>query len=139
MTKREAKKFLYQVRDIVKAESRILEQIALLEVRQMATTKPLSGMPRGSTAFTIDDYISGVEDLKAKLKAELEKEQEAYLQILKVLDQLEGLTKEIMIRYYLMFQTWDSVASSVGKSYRRVQTLHSQGLEKVAKILESSC
>lgn len=139
MTKREAKKFLYQVRDIVKAESRILEQIALLEVRQMATTRPLSGMPRGSTAFTIDDYISGVEDLKAKLKAELEKEQEAYLKILTILNQLEGLTKEIMIRYYLMFQTWDAVANSVGKSYRRVQTLHSQGLEKVAKILESSC
>ena len=139
MTKREAKKFLYQVRDIVKAESRILEQIALLEVRQMATTRPLSGMPRGSTAFTIDDYISGVEDLKTKLKAELEKEQEAYLKILTTLNQLEGLTKEIMIRYYLMFQTWDAVACSVGKSYRRVQTLHSQGLEKVAKILESSC
>ena len=139
MTKREAKKFLYQVRDIVKAESRILEQIALLEVRQMATTRPLSGMPRGSTAFTIDDYISGVEDLKAKLKAELEKEQEAYLKILTTLNQLEGLTKEIMIRYYLMFQTWDAVAVSVGKSYRRVQTLHSHGLEKVAKILESSC
>ena len=139
MTKREAKKFLYQVRDIVKAESRIIEQIALLEARQMTTTRPLSGMPRGSTAFTIDDYVIGVEDLTAKLKAELEKEREAYLKILTVLDQLEGLTKEIMIRYYLMFQTWDNVASSVGKSYRRVQTLHSQRLEKVAKILESSC
>lgn len=139
MNKREAKKFLYQVRDIVKAESRILEQIALLEVRQMATTRSLSGMPRGSTAFTIDDYISGIEDLKAKLESELEKEQEAYLKVLTVLNQLEGLTKEIMIRYYLMFQTWEVVACSVGKSYRRIQTLHSQGLEKVAKILESSC
>ena len=139
MTKREAKKFLYQVRDIVREETRIIEQIALLEARQMATTRPLSGMPRGSTAFTIDDYVSGKEDLVTRLEAELAKEREAYLKILMTLNQLEGLTKEIMIRYYLMFQTWDNVASSVGKSYRRVQTLHSKGLEKVAKILESSC
>ena len=105
----------------------------------MATTKPLTGLPRGSTSFTIDDYVSGKEDLVAKLEAELERERKSYVKILMTLNQLEGLTKEIMIRYYLMFQTWEEVAKSVGKSYRRVQTLHSKGLEKVAKILESSC
>ena len=139
MTKREAKAFLNQVRDIIQNEKRILEQMQRLEDRQLSITAQLTGMPRGSSPFTTDDYVAGMNELRKKFSAELQAERQAYFEILTVLDQLDGLEKNIMIRYYLMMQTWEQIACVIDKSYRWTQTLHSRALEKVREILSRSC
>ena len=135
MTKQEAKAFLNQVKDIMRRENRILEQMQQLEDRQLTTTRPISDMPRGSTPFTTDDYVAEMDILKRQLLYQMKKEREAYRQILIVLDQLEGIEREIMIMHYLMMQTWEEIAYKIEKSYRWTQKLHGRALEKVVEIL----
>lgn len=139
MTRKEVKAFLNRVRDIIQNEKRILEQMQQLEDRQLSITAQITGMPRGSNPFTTDDYVAGMDELRTKFTAEIQAEHQAYHEILIVLDQLEGLEKNIMVRYYLMMQTWEQIACTIDKSYRWTQTLHSRALEKVGEILSRSC
>lgn len=139
MTRKEVKVFLNRVRDIIQNENRILDQMQQLIDRQLSITAQITGMPRGSAPFTIDDYIVQKDELIDKLKKERAAEREAYYEILLVLDQLKGMERNIMIRYYLMMQTWEQIACTIDKSYRWTQTLHSRALEKVGEILSRSC
>ena len=135
MTKQEAKAFLNQVRDIMRTENRILMQMQKLEDRQLSITAQLSDMPRGSTPFTTEDYAVEMDLLKRQLLAEIQRERQAYKQILQVLNQLEGIEREIMIMHYLMLMTWEEIAFKIEKSYRWTQKLHGKALEKVIQIM----
>lgn len=135
MTKQEVKTFLNQVRNIIRKENRILDQMRRLEERQLSITRPISDMPRGSTPFTTADYVAEMDILKRQLLLEMKREREAYKQILQVLNQLEGIEREIMIMHYLMFLTWEEIACKVEKSYRWTQKLHGRALEKIIIIL----
>lgn len=135
MTKQEAKAFLNQVRDIIRTENRILMQMQKLEDRQLSITAQLSDMPRGSTPFTTEDYAVEMDLLKRQLLAEIQKERQAYKRILQVLNQLEGISREIMIMHYLMLMTWEEIAFKIEKSYRWTQKLHGKALEKVIQIM----
>lgn len=135
MTKQEAKAFLNQVRDIIRTENRILMQMQKLEDRQLSITAQLSDMPRGSTPFTTEDYAVEMDLLKRQLLAEIQRERQAYKQILQVLNQLEGIEREIMIMHYLMLMTWEEIAFKIEKSYRWTQKLHGKALEKVIQIM----
>ena len=135
MTKQEAKAFLNQVRDIIRTENRILMQMQKLEDRQLSITAQLSDMPRGSTPFTTEDYAVEMDLLKRQLLAEIQRERQAYKQILQILNQLEGIEREIMIMHYLMLMTWEEIAFKIEKSYRWTQKLHGKALEKVIQIM----
>lgn len=135
MTKQEVKVFLNQVRNIIRAENRILDQMRRLEERQLSITRPISDMPRGSTPFTTADYVAEMDILKRQLLLEMKREREAYKNILIVLNQLDGIEREIMIMHYLMFLTWEEIACKVEKSYRWTQKLHGRALEKIINIL----
>lgn len=135
MTKKDVKAFLNQVRDIIRQENRILEQMQQLEDRQLSITAQLSDMPRGSTPFTTEDYAAEMDILKRQLLLQMRREREAYKQILSVLDHLTGIEREIMIMHYLMLFTWEEIACRVEKSYRWTQKLHGRALEKVLQIM----
>lgn len=139
MTKQEVKAFLNQVKDIIRTEKRILEQMQKLEDRQLSITAQISDMPRGTTTFTTDDYVAEMDILRRQLLYEMKKEREAYKRILLVLDQLNGIEREIMIMHYLMMLTWEEIACRVEKSYRWTQKLHGRALEKIIIILSRSC
>ena len=135
MTKQEVRQFLNQVKDIIRAERRILEQMQRLEARQLSITAQLSDMPRGSSHFTTEDYAVEMDLLRRKLLEQIRQEQEAYKEILIVLNQLDGLEQEIMIMHYLMMMTWEEIAYKVEKSYRWVQKLHGRAIERIIIIL----
>lgn len=135
MTKQEVKNFLNQVKNIIRKENRILDQMRKLEERQLSITAQITGMPRGSTPFTTADYVAEMDILRRQLLLEMKKEREAYKQILQVLNQLEGIEREIMIMHYLMFLTWEEIACRVEKSYRWTQKLHGRALEKITIIM----
>lgn len=135
MTKQEVKAFLNQVRNIIRTENRILDQMRRLEERQLSITRPISDMPRGSTPFTTADYVAEMDILKRQLLLEMKREREAYKNILTVLNQLSGIEREIMIMHYLMFLTWEEIACRVEKSYRWTQKLHGRALEKIINIM----
>lgn len=135
MTKQKAKAFLNQVRVIIRKENRIIEQMRQLEDRQLSITAQLTGMPRGSTPFTTDDYVAEMDFLRRRLLYQMKKEREAYKRILLILDQLTGIERELMIMHYLMLMTWEEIACKIGKSYRWTQKLHGRALEKVIQIM----
>ena len=135
MTKAEAKKYLSRVKDIIRAENRILDQIRRLEDRQLTITRQISDMPRGTTPFTTLDYVVELDELRHKLVNEHQQEVKAYREILQVLNQLNGIERDIMIMHYLMMLTWEEIACRIEKSYRWTQKLHGRALEKVVIIL----
>lgn len=135
MNRQEAKAFLNQVRDIMRTENRILMQMQKLEDRQLSITAQLSDMPRGSTHFTTADYVVEMDLLRRQLAEEIQKEHQVYKQILQVLDQLEGIEREIMIMHYLMMMTWEEIAYKAEKSYRWVQKLHGRAIDRIIIIL----
>lgn len=135
MTKLEAKKYLSRVKDIIRAENRILDQIRRLEDRQLTITRQISDMPRGTTPFTTLDYVVELDELRRKLVNEHQQEIKAYREILLVLNQLNGIERDIMIMHYLMMLTWEEIACRIEKSYRWTQKLHGRALEKVVIIL----
>ena len=133
MTKKEAKAFLEQVRVIVKRERRIIRQIQHLEQRQLSITAQLTGMPRGSTPFTTEDYAVAVKDLTDELQLEMARERQAYKEVLIVLNTFEGLTRDILIEHYLMLETWEAVAVRYDKTYRWLMILNSRALDLIAE------
>lgn len=135
MTKKEVREYLFRVRILIKAEARIIDQMALLESRQFKTTRELSSMPRGGAPFTTDDYVIGMQELTAELYEDLAKERAAYREILIALNQLDGLVRESLIMYYLMMMTWEEIAVKLDKSYRQIQNYHRQGIEKLSEVL----
>ena len=135
MTKAEAKKYLSRVKDIIRAENRILDQIRRLEDRQLTITRQISDLPRGTTPFTTLDYVVELDELRRKLVNEHQQEIKAYREILLVLNQLNGIERDIMIMHYLMMLTWEEIACRIEKSYRWTQKLHGRALEKVVIIL----
>lgn len=139
MTKPEVRQYLSRVRSAIQRENRILDQIRRLEERQLSITQQLSDMPKGTTPFTTLDYVVQLDEMKRKLLAERQKEVQAYHDILQVLNQLEGVEKDIMIMHYLMMLTWEEIAYRIEKSYRWTQKLHGRALEKVVIILSRSC
>lgn len=135
MTKSEAKRYLYRVKDAIRSELRILDQIRRLRDRQLSVTRPISGMPRGSTAYSLADYAADLDDLMQKLELERCNLVVAYKEVLQILDQLDGVERDIMVMHYLMMLTWEEIAFRIERSYRWTQKLHSRALEKVAEIL----
>lgn len=139
MTRKGAKEFLLRVRDCIRRENRIIEQLRKLEDRQLSITQQLSDMPHGSASFTTLDYVVELDQLYRQLSAERQQEVRVYREILLVLEQLEGIERDIMIMHYLMMLTWEEIAFRIGKSYRWTQKLHGRALEKVAVSISGSC
>ena len=134
MTKQELKAYLMRVRYAVRAEERIIEQILRLRERVTSLTKQLSDMPRGGSPYTLEDYVCDLDRLERQLGAELEKEREAFRDVLILLSKLEPVPQDIMIDYYLNDKTWEEIAIAYGKSYRWVQGVHKKSLEEILKL-----
>lgn len=133
MTEREVKAKLYRVRDLIAEENRIREQMQKLKDRQLSITQQLSDMPRGGTPFTTLDYVIGMEELYNEFTAALDQEVQAYKEALHMINKLTGKEREALVRYYLMFETWEQVAVNIGKGYRWTLTLHARAIKKLAK------
>ena len=133
MTEKEVKAKLYRVRDLIAEERRIREQMQKLEDRQLSITQQLSDMPRGGTPFTTLDYVIGMEELYNMFTDTLAKEMQAYKEALIMINMLTGTEREALVRYYLMFETWETVAVNIGKGYRWTMTLHKRAIKKLAK------
>ena len=139
MTEKEIKTKLSRVRVLIREQNRIILQAQKLEDRITTITQQLSDMPRGSTPFTTLDYVVAVDDLRSRFQALVKEEAEEYKEALLLIDQLDGLEKDILVKYYLMMMKWDEVADSIGKGLRWTQTLHGRAIKKLAEISQKAC
>ena len=139
MTEREMRAKLYRVRDILREENRIHLQVQKLSDRQFTITRQLSDMPKGSSSFTTLDYVVAMEELRSKFEKLLREEWIAYREILEIIEMVDGLERDILIKYYLLGMKWEEVAGSIGKGLRWTQTLHSRAIKKLTKIYNRAC
>ena len=139
MTEKEVRAKLFRVRDLIKEEDRILEQAQKLTDRQLSITAQLSDMPRGSSPFTTLDYVVGMDELYELFSQIRQEELREYKEALILLNNLQGLEREVLVRYYLMMETWEQVAVHIQKGYRWTLTLHTRAIKNLVKFSAKAC
>lgn len=124
------KEYLNGYRDAEKREKRILEEIQQLRLDTMFQSLQNDGMPRGSNQGDLSDYMARHDDLMRELIHEktqaISKKQEIRRAINKLKKEEEI---DILIRKYILKQTWETIAEEIGCSRNTVFRMHGRALE----------
>ena len=120
------KEYLNGYKYAKRREKRILEQIKKLRLDAMFPCLQGDGMPRGSSQSDLSDYMVAHAELMEELKQErleaITEQTNIHRAIRKMKDEEE---KEILERKYLMRQTWEEIAQSLG--YSRITVIRKHG------------
>lgn len=123
------KEYLNRYRDAKRREKRILEQIQQLRLDTMFPCLQGDGMPRGSSQSDLSDYMSRYDALMGELKQERLNAITEYTNIHRAIQKMKDEEeKEILERKYLMRQTWEEIAQSLGYSRITVIRKHRDAL-----------
>ena len=125
------KEYLNGYKYAKRREKRILEQIQQLRLDAMFPCLQGDGMPRGSSQSDLSDYMVKHDELMKELKQErldaITEQTNIHRAIRKMKDEEE---KEILERKYLMRQTWEEIAESLGCDRRTAIRKHENALKK---------
>ena len=120
------KDYLNGYRNAKRREKRILEQIQQLRLDTMFPCLQGDGMPRGSRQSDLSDYMSRYGELMDQLKEERLEAVRQYTDIHNAIRNVKNEEeKEILERKYLMRQTWEEIAQSLG--YSRITVIRKHG------------
>ena len=120
------KDYLNGYRNAKRREKRILEEIQQLRLDTMFPCLQGDGMPRGSRQSDLSDYMSRYGELMDKLKEERLEAVRQYTDIHNAIRNMKNEEeKEILERKYLMRQTWEEIAQSLG--YSRITVIRKHG------------
>ena len=127
----EKKRYLQQYREAKKKVKRISEQIAELRSNKMFPAAVVrDGMPSGHGCSDLSAYAARLDELIRQLGEEREQAVKQYAeihaQILKIQDDTE---RELLIRRYLMGETWEKIAVAMDYDYRYVLKIHGRALK----------
>lgn len=107
-------------------EKRLLEQIQQLRLDTMFPCLQGDGMPRGSSQSDLSDYMSRYGELMDRLEEERLEAVKQYMDIHNAIRNMKNEEeKEILERKYLMRQTWEEIAQSLG--YSRITVIRKHG------------
>ena len=110
-------------------EKRLLEQIQQLRLDTMFPCLQGDGMPRGSSQSDLSDYMSRYDALMGELEQERLNAITEYTNIHRAIQKMKDEEeKEILERKYLMRQTWEEIAQSLGYSRITVIRKHRDAL-----------
>ena len=124
------KEYLNGYRDAKRREKRILEQIQQLRLDTMFPCLQGDGMPRGSSQSDLSNYMERRDELEEELKQEMLNAITEYENIHRAIRRMKDEEeKEILERKYLMRQTWEVIAQSLGYSRITVIRIHGKALE----------
>ena len=134
----EKKKYLLQYTNAKRREQRLNQQIEDLRSQKMNPSLQIDGMPNGNGHSDLSGYAARLDALIRQLEQEREmavKEyEEIHTQIHKMQDETE---REVLIRRYLLGETWEKIAVKMNYNYRWVLRIHGKALENL-KIPERS-
>lgn len=124
------KEYLNGYRDAKRREKRILEQIQQLRLDTMFPCLQGDGMPRGSSQSDLSDYMSRHDELMEELRQERVNAITQYTNIHRAIKKIKDEEeKEILERKYLMRQTWETIADTLGMSRRSAIYKHGEALK----------
>lgn len=123
------KEYLNGYKYAKRRERRILEQIQQLRLDAMFPCLQRDGMPRGSSQSDLSDYMEKYESLMEDLKKERLEAVKEYTEIHRAIKKIKDEEeKEILERKYLMRQTWEEIAETMGYSRMTVIRKHGDAL-----------
>lgn len=132
------KKFLESHKEIDDRINLDLEEIAQLRSLAERTTRYISfdggGRRSGGKSDRVGNYAVKIADLEAKIDREIDR-------LVDIRDQIAGMVSElgdetersILMRHYILHESWEAAAEKLGFSSRHVQRIHKQALEKLER------
>ena len=124
------KDYLNGYRNARRREKRIAEQIQQLRLDTMFPCIQGNGMPRGSRQSDLSDYMERYDGLMEELKREADKAIAEYTEIHKAVKRMKDEDeREILIRKYLMGQTWEEIGKALGCDRSTAIRKHGNALE----------
>lgn len=126
----EKKNYLNRYRDAKRRERLICEQIQKLRLDTMFPCLLGDGLPRGSSQSDLSDFMAKYDDLIEGLEKESIDAKKEYTEIHRAIQRLkDDEEKEVLERKYLMRQTWETIAQSLGCSRITAIRIHGKALE----------
>ena len=126
----ENKKYLLQYMNAKRREERLAQQIEDLRSQKMNPSLQMDGLPKGNKHSDLSGYAARLDDLIRQLEQEKEaavkQYEEIHTQIHKMRDETE---KEVLIRRYLLGETWEQIAVNMNYNYRWVLRIHGKALK----------
>lgn len=130
----EKKEYLKGYQKAKRREQMLLEQIQQLRLDTMMPSINNDGMPHGNGGEgDLSDYMEKYEELKEKLKAEVEEAAEEYDKIHENLKRMKnGDEREALARYYLIGEKWDDIPKKMGVSKTTFYRIYDSALKNFA-------
>lgn len=122
-------RYANQVRGIERLENKR----ELLEERITSVRSPsLSGLPRGGKPITIEDLIADKVEIEERIVRLKDKARRVKREILDAIDDIEEVNLcEVMEGWYILLQSPEDLAESMGFNTRHIWRLLSQGVEAI--------
>lgn len=122
-------RYANQVRGIERLENKR----EILEERITSVRSPtLSGLPRGGTPITIEDLIADKLEIEDRILRLKDKARRVRREILDAIDDIEEVNLcEVMEGRYILLQSPEDLAESMGFNTRHIWRILSQGVEAI--------
>lgn len=125
----EKKRYLNGYYYCKRRERQLAEQIRELRSQRMFPSVNNDGMPQGNTHSDLSGYAARLDALVSQLEHERDMAVQQYRKIHDEIHKMaDGAEKEVLIRRYLMRQTWEEIAEGIGCSYRHTLRIHGNAL-----------
>lgn len=99
-------------------------------------TQMITDMPRGGNdGYEPERWAIKRIDQQERMMASLEKMREEYENVEKMIDQLDGNYNTVLVRKYLLGETWETIADKMNFSPRNVRYIHQRAIDKVCRLL----
>lgn len=130
MNHEEKKRYLKRYLAAKRKVRLLLDEIAELRDSQTSPMGLGDGMPRGNMKSDLSGYMVKLDELLRELEAEQEVQMITYQEIRNALKNMEDNTEqEILIRRYMLGQSWEKISAEMGYSYRHTTKKHGQALK----------
>lgn len=122
-------RYANQVRGIERLENKR----DILEARITSVRSPtLSGLPRGGKPITVEDLIADKLEIEDRILRLKDKARRVRREILDAIDDIEEVNLcEVMERRYILLQSPEDLAESMGFNTRHIWRILSQGVEAI--------
>ena len=125
----EKKRYLNGYRDCKRRAARLSRQIAELRSQQMFPSMENDGMPHGNTHSDLSAYAARLDELIRQLERERASAVRQYQEIYDRIHSLpDGAEKEVLVRRYLLMETWETIALEMHYTFRHITRLHGRAL-----------
>lgn len=130
MSNEEKKQYLKQYLVAKRKVALILAQIDELRSTQTSPVGLSDGMPKGNMKSDLSGYMVKLDELLRELEAEQEVQMITYQEIGNAIKNMKDDTEqEILIRRYMLGQSWEKISAEMGYSYRHTTKKHGQALK----------